>query len=314
MKKSEYLQEVLESSTKKHIESLMALHLDKKNNVREALQAEFGGKMVTNPINSGSYAKSTYINQKFDLDFCIPFKYSAFKTLREMSEAVYNFLRGYGDNEIVEVRHQKTSVGMIFRAYDKKTGKYHDLDIDVVPGRELSDGDYSQTTDLNLYVKPEAYEADSHIKTNIKEHIAYIKGKNDERLIIRLLKIFKLSANIEIKSFLIELLIIRFFEDNRPNIPSDLWEKLETALQFIADNIETITLYDPANSNNKVSDSLSEDEKTNFKRRIENVLSNIRNNSDDIKTYFPKSTVAVLGAAVFGSSAGASQLETNSFG
>ncbi len=315
MNKSEYLQEVLDSSTKKHIESLMELHLSKKNAVKEALQEEFGTKMVTNPINSGSYAKHTYINQKFDLDFCIPFKYSGFETLKEMWELVFNFLKKYKDNEIVEVRPQKTSIGLFFRAYDKKTKKYEDLDIDVVPGRELKEDDYSETSKIKLYLKPDGSEADSHIQTNIKEHIDFIKGKDKERQVIRLMKVFKLSQDIKIKSFLVELLTIRAFEKNSDNIPAGLWEQLKMVIQFIADNIETIVLNDPANSNNNVTSSLSASEKTALKQRLLSVLSNIESSDEMIRTYFPISLIAVLGTIFTPPRSGsATELGTNNFG
>ncbi|MBW1616376.1 MAG: nucleotidyltransferase [Deltaproteobacteria bacterium] len=307
MSKSEWLQKVLESSKQKHIESEMKLHLDKKDAVKNALQGKFGDKMVTNPINSGSYAKKTHINQKFDLDFCIPFKYNSFDMLKEMSDKVYKFLKAeYQDTDLSHVRQQRNSIGMSFRSYDQKQKKYIELDIDVVPGRELQHNDYTKTYNMNLYVNADS----TSIKTNIKKHIELISGKNKERQIIRLLKVLKLSRRMDIKSFLLELITIRAFQQN--SLTTGLWEQLKMTMEFIRDNIQTIALKDPANSNNNVADSLTYSQKLNIQGQFSNILKNIYVDKEDIKTYFPKSIVAT--GVLFTSDSGASRLRTNSFG
>ena len=67
------------------------------------------GSNIYSPFNSGSYAKNTAINTKFDFDLVAPFKRNAFGsngTLKEMYEDVYDFLyEKYKD--VAEVKSKK---------------------------------------------------------------------------------------------------------------------------------------------------------------------------------------------------------------
>jgi hypothetical protein len=91
--------------------NLLDKHIQKKNEVNEALENEYGSNIYT-PFNSGSYAKNTAINTKFDFDLVSPCKRNAFGTngtLKEMYEAAYDFLYNKYKND-AEVRKQKVSI------------------------------------------------------------------------------------------------------------------------------------------------------------------------------------------------------------
>jgi hypothetical protein len=279
--KSKHLDCVLKSHKMSNVQDLLDKYLRKRDEVKEALDSKYATQKATSAINSGSYAKHTAINTKFDIDICLPFLRGSFNTLEEMADDVYNYFdTEYEDIELIYKQKQRVSIGLTFQMDGEQ------IDMDVVPAREINKDEYTTTYDLNLHVRPKNGIAATSTKTNIKTHIDLIKGKNAERDIIRLLKIWKKSNNRDYKSFMMELLTIRAF-DSKNDIPTGLWEKLKFVLEFIKDNIENIQLKDPANISNVVSDTIDTYQKQSFKSDMANMLDRIQENSDYIKTYFP---------------------------
>lgn len=282
--KNKYLNQVLESHKMKYVDDLMGKYKNKREEIKDALEAKFSNEKVTRAINSGSYAKHTAINKKFDIDLCQPFKYKGFDTLEEMADAVFNYFNDeYDDKDLVKykTRRQRVSTGLTFLIGGDE------IQMDVVPARELSENDYTDTNRLNLHVRAKGLDPATSTQTNIQKHIDLIKGKADERCIIRLLKVWKVNKNKDrVKSFFLELITIRAFE-KASEIPYDLWGKLKMTMEFIRDNIETIRLEDPANSNNIVSDTMTNSEKGHLSSDMEIMLDRIEENENNLKVYFP---------------------------
>lgn len=295
MDKSKYLESVIESHRIAKEESLLAKYKLRNNEVMDVLKNNYLSN-VYDPFNSGSYAKNTAINTKFDFDLVCPFKRNAFGsngTLAEMYNDVFEFLNEkYKD--IAQIRQQKVSVGIEFNADN-------DLDIvkiDVVPGREFNQNQYADDENLNLYVfdKYGSIEAGSErLKTNIQAQISYIKDRathelNSIRKIVRLLKIWKLTKNESpAKSFLLELITIRAFEDQV--ITGSLWDKLKSVLEYVKDNIdnESFTLKDPGNGSNDLMETLSVVEREQIATDMANILRRVDDNEQNIRSYFPES-------------------------
>lgn len=294
MDKNLHLDSVIKTHQISKEEQLLNKYKEKNKEVKEALEKKYGDTIYS-PFNSGSYAKNTAMNTKFDFDMVSPFKRNAFGsngTLKEMFEDVYDFLyEKYKD--VATVRKQKVSVGIEFTSYDD--GDI--VKIDVVPGRELNQGQYSDDENLNLYVyyKYGNYDAGSErIKTNVQAQIKNIKDratseKESIRKIIRLLKVWKNTKyNYPIKSFFLELITIKAF-DNK-DITGNLWSKLEAVLEYIRDEVtkDSFTLKDPGNSANDLIDSLTVTERDTLSYDIKNMLERIEDNNENIKTYFPE--------------------------
>lgn len=281
--KNKHLEEVLESHKLKHIQAKMDKFDEKRDKVKDVLETKFSGKIVTRAINSGSKAKHTAINLKFDVDICQPFKYKSFDTLEKMADALFDFFQNeFEDEHFVKykTRKQRVSVGITFNIDGEE------LQMDITPGRELSEDDYKDTNRLNLYVRPKGLDPATSTQTNIQKHVDHIKGKGDERKIARLLKIWKCNkGKKELKSFFIELITIRAF-DNQSTMPPTIWEKLELTLRYIRDNVQAIRLEDPANSNNVVSNTLTDVEKNNLVSDIKNMLQRIEDDAENLKIYF----------------------------
>jgi len=291
MNKNKHLQCVLDSHHLNKLGSLKDNYVKKKNDVKEALSKKFSDKKITNPIDSGSYAKKTEVNTKFDMDVCIPFKKESYSTLKEMYNEVHDyFKKEYEDDDLITVKKQKVSIGLDFSV----DGEI--LEMDIVPGREINN--YLTDEELNLYVfsglwsQKERDENKERIKTNIKEHIRLVSGQDNQnqRKIIKLLKVWKKensSSSANMKSFLIELFTIEAFKQNKSTIPNGLWDKLKMVIDFIIEKIETIKLQDPANSSNIVTDTLDDNQKKNIKRNLKNLLKQIEQDDENIKIYFP---------------------------
>lgn len=284
LNKGKYLQGVLESYKMKHVSDLMEKYIEKREVVKDALIKKFKDQIASRAINSGSYAKHDAINTKFDLDICQPFKRNAFDTLVEMADAVFDYFNEeFEDDDLVAyaTRKQRVSTGIMFVIDGDE------IQMDIVPGRELSADDYVDTHRLNLYVRPKLLESASTTQTNIQKHIDLVKGKTAEKEIIRLLKIWKTNKNKKrVKSFFVELITIKAFE-KCSDVPTGIWEKLEMVLEYIRDNVQTIRLEDPANSNNVVSDTMTDSEKENLHRDIKQMLELIESSDDNLKSYFP---------------------------
>ncbi len=280
--KSKHLSEVLTSHKMGKVQEKMDKYIQKKNEVKDALDTKYSDKLATSPIDSGSLAKYTAINKKFDIDLCAPFMRGSFNTLKDMADELFRYFdEEYQDDQLLKpVKKQRVSIGLEFNIDGEVIG------MDVIPGREINTDEYTQTFDLKLYVRPRDLSPESETKTNIKKHIDLISGKTSEREIIRLLKVWKHYNDKKIKSFKIELLTLRAFEENAINISDDLWGRLEMTMTFIRDNIETIQLKDPANSNNIVSNTMTASEKNVIANDMKTMLENIESDSDFIKTYF----------------------------
>lgn len=281
--KQDYLQKVLNSNRMVHIGDLVEKYKDKRRGVKEALEEKYGCD-IYNPINSGSFAKSTAINSKFDLDLAVPFKKSSFSTLEKMFDDIYEFLLDKHQSEAT-VRKQKVSIGLEF--YADPDGDV--VSLDIVPGRELNQDQYNDDYKINLYVNSRygLIEEKSHLLTNINAQIEHIKAKAPEREIIRLLKVWKTSNSEPYKSFLLELLTIKAFQ--KESISGSLWEKLKSVLNYIEDNVtkDNFTLKDPGNSGNNIIETLEPHERETLSNSMKLIIENIDSNENNIKIYFP---------------------------
>lgn len=281
--KKQHLDCVLKSHNIENNEQLINNYRSKRDEVKTDLQDKYKGK-IYNLINSGSYKKKTAVNIKFDIDLIIPFKKSGADTL----EATFNEIFKYfnedyrkKDSTLITVKKQKVSIGLEFIVDGQM------LYLDIVPGREVND--YEKDGDLNLYVNDTMglFQKASYIKSNIQKQIDKIRDNSEGRDVIKLLKVWKRRNNINLKSFFLELISIKAVEDHKGALPTDNWEKLKYVLEYIRDNVESVSLVDPGNTNNVVSDALEAFEKKNVSETVKWMLEDITKNESSIERYFP---------------------------
>jgi hypothetical protein len=279
--KNKHLTCVLKSHNIENNESLMKAYRKKRDEVREDLKGRLGTQ-IYRVLHSGSYKKKTAVNIKFDMDLVIPFKRDGSETLQNNFESLYKYFDTEyrkKDNSLLEVKPQKVAIGLMFRIEN------HFLDLDIVPGREIDN--YEKDGNLNLFVNLQmgVYAKATYLKTNIQKQIDNISGNFSARQIIQLFKVWKRRNNQTAKSFVIELVSIKALESYSGS--PDLWSKLEHSIVFIRDNIKTIKLVDPGNSNNVISDSLDDFQKQVISDSMKWMLEDIRRNESMIERYFP---------------------------
>ena len=278
---NQYLSESIETHKMKHIQKEVDAFQAKADEVKSKLETHYGCNLYY-VFRSGSFAKNTAINIKFDIDLVAPFKYESFDTLEAMYNDVYDFLvNEYKDGTYI--RKQKVSIGLTFPI--DKNGVI--VKLDVVPGRELNKDDYPNTKNLNLYFNEDhwGYKKGSRQKTNIHAQIDHISGKSEERKVIRLLKIWKNTNHQDYKS--LELFTIKAMASYSGD--NNLWDKLKYVMTYIADNVtdESFRLIDPGNSNNNVLSSIDMNKRSMLSTTMRTIINAIDNDSNSVAIYFP---------------------------
>jgi Second Messenger Oligonucleotide or Dinucleotide Synthetase domain len=203
--------------------------LDTLQRLREEIESALRRVFGSTPrfYYGGSYGKDTLIRESFDLDIVMYFPSTERRTLAELYGAVYRAL--------LDAQYKVTPKNVALRL--PYQGGFH---IDVVPGK-AQDTTYRYAT---LYKS----EENSTRQTSIKIHIDSVR-RSGMRDIIKLMKLWRFRHGLDWQSFALEQTVLRALAGKRI---SDYGTSVWTVLQFIRDNIMTICLVDPANSNNKI--------------------------------------------------------------
>lgn len=231
-----------------------------KKEVTDFLRVEFGTAPAIK--YAGSREKGTMIAEQYDLDIVCYFPSDDTRSLKEIREDVSNHLKKKyliqpkaSAERITDIKGSSTPNG------------YH---IDVVPGRFIED-----TKDVFLHV---AYGDKERMQTNLKVHIDHIVNSGCVPA-IRLAKLWACRNNVGIKTFILELFVVRALSGSRNK--ENLTESFRKVLEIFKEEFGTLQLVDPANSNNVVSRLMSPSEQTMVVHSAEEALNQI-SQSDDV--------------------------------
>ena len=252
MTNHEYLQSILKDEKIDHtVEETKKTRAE----VKDFLIKHYEKEKNPTYVYTGSIAKNTAIRIKYDIDIGLQFNNEDFETLEDMFDDVKITLeKEYGK---ANVREQNVSIRI------QKNGH----DIDIVPGRRIE----NNKNDVYLHIER---ENDTRIKSNLHIHVNEIE-KFAETETIKLLKIWRIKKDFKFKSFALELMTKKAFEDKTF---SGLDTKFKHMMNYIVDNIDDIRLKDPANSNNIISDSIKDAHKNQIKKFAKRALKCIENN------------------------------------
>ena len=201
------------------------------------------------------FIKYTAIKSKYDIDIGLQFNNEDFETLEVMFDDVKSTLtKEYGQ---ANTRDQNVSIRVQINGHD----------IDIVPGRKIVNGEH----DVFLHIQR---DDDTRIKSNLHIHVNLIKNFSELET-IKLLKIWRIRKDFKFKSFALELMVKKALEDETI---LGLDNKFQFMMNYIVENIDTISLTDPANSNNSISDSLTNSQKDSIKKYANRALKCIENN------------------------------------
>lgn len=184
---------------------------------------------------SGSYAKETGVRGISDVDVFISLKSDTKQTLKELYEMLFSLAQKNGWSP----RRQNVSVGV---AVNGTRG-------DLVPGKVQA----GYQNYHSLYLR----KRDSWTQTNVALHVD--KVRNSGRLKeIRAIKIWRLLHGLEFPSLYLELFAIDALSGRSR---SALAENVLHVLRTVGSSLTSTRVVDPANTNNVLSDDLTQAEK-----------------------------------------------------
>lgn len=202
-------------------------------------------------VDSGSRAKGTAISISSDIDFMISLSSNCNENnggLKSIYESLYAKLNTSYSN----VRKQNVSIRITLPGISLLS---HGLEVDITPARKQ----FGNTHDHSLWVS----KLSTWKQTNIQKHITDVSqsGRTNE---IKLLKIWRELNKLDFPSIYLEYLLINNILKYRPcnldNLANNFWYIL-SELARSTNNPLFLTIIDPANSNNILSDLLTKSEK-----------------------------------------------------
>jgi len=204
-----------------------------KTRLDEIIRAWAGTCLYATEI-SGSVAKGTSVTLGSDFDLFVSIHKTS-DTLKELYNKLYRKLTKLKYN----VRKQNVSLGIVFNG----------LKVDIIPAKKHE----GHTYDHSIYIS----KLDTWTLTNIHQHIQLIKdsGRLDE---IRITKIWSKLHKLDFPSFYLELSVLKALSGRRKD-NHDL--NFQHVLDYLSEDFLGKRIVDPANTNNIISNILSDTEK-----------------------------------------------------
>lgn len=207
---------------------------------------QWAGSCLQDIYLSGSRAKGTAISLSSDLDLFISLKSDTENMLQEIYNSLDNFLtyKGY------TTRRQNVSIGV--RIWGNT--------VDLVPAKKRP----GNTNLHSLYIS----KRNTWTQTNVKTHIN--KVLNSGRITeIVLLKIWRKRHGLDFPSIYLELSVIEALKGKNKSTPAS---NFITLLEYLKTEFVGKTVYDPANTNNIISDDLYKYEKEAIRKKAAECL------------------------------------------
>jgi len=186
---------------------------------------------------SGSCAKGTAIHGVTDVDLFISLKSDTSDTLKKIFDGLHDWMRYYG---YPNARKQNVSIHVLHGGFE----------VDLVPAVHFG----GNGEDHWLYVNKAKRE---RTKTNVSTHIDHVSNSGRLEEII-LTKIWRKNHKLEFPSFNLELAVIEALS-YKPH--GQIAVNFFSVLDYLADGFSSARFVDPANTNNIISDELTDSEK-----------------------------------------------------
>jgi hypothetical protein len=232
------------------------LQLNKKAELlANLLKRRFSDEVKAVPYKYGSSENGTGLKDHADIDLCMECYPGSFASLEVMYFSVKDFLKSLvGSHGIVRIREQRVSIGVYFFIREEE------YKIDVTP-KKLTYNSSKDTSGFLHLNKGGIFKGIGRTKTNVRL-LKTIQLSEPQKKILLVLKKIKESNNLPLASSLLQLFVLYTYDAYRGSIPSTLTKKVLLVLQYIADNIESIVIRSPENTNNVLTDSLTSAQKS----------------------------------------------------
>lgn len=232
METEKYLEQILKKEGLTKDSTEVKVMQEEKIKVEKAILETFNDSPVIR--YAGSYKKETMIKASYDLDIVCYFKHDD-DSAGENLEDIFN--------NVKEALSKKYAIVPKKSALRLQGENKFDFHIDVVPGRFIDDSE----SDTFLY---QSSGDKKRLKTNLDVHINYIKDSGLTK-IIKLIKIWKNIYSIDVKTFILELLVVKVLDKSKDE--NGLEKCLGKFFKELNTNIDNISIEDPANSGNDLS-------------------------------------------------------------
>jgi hypothetical protein len=242
MTDKQYLQKVLELQKLEQDSDELTAVQDHRADVEKLLRDHFEKSSPTIKYG-GSIAKGTLVKESYDLDVICYFENDDTDAGETLKDIYYNVKEALQDDYLID---EKASALRLKNNDPDELGQ--DFHIDVVPGRYIDD----TKGDTFLY---QVSGEKSRLKTNLDVHIEHVK--NSEVIdAIRLFKLWRKRNGVQVKNFALELSVIELLKEKKD---SPLADQLKHVWTEFRDNIDALTIKDPANpEGNDLSELLSD--------------------------------------------------------
>jgi len=192
----------------------------------------WAGDLLTGVHPSGSFAKGTANASGTDIDLFLSLRSDTTATLKEVYDTLFVQLQQSGYTP----RKQNVSIGL-------KVGNFK---VDLVPGKRQQ----GNSMDHSLWRN----RAQTWTKTNIGTHIVAVQNSGRQHE-IRVVKLWRNQRGLDFPSFYLELSVIAALNGNTQLTFAD---RIWTVMTYLANRFENARAVDPANTNNIISDDLSD--------------------------------------------------------
>jgi len=263
---NEYLHAVLnEQSLASESEELEALR-ERGGEVKDLLRSTFSAYSPS-VRNAGSYAKGTMVRASYDLDLLcyFPADTDVGENLKEIYDEVADTLA-----DEYTISRKRSAIKLLDPTDHEDPVYFH---VDVVPGRFIGDSN----GDVHLHQQS---GDENYLKTNPEKQIAYVRDSGVQDA-IKLAKIWREKSGLTLPTFVLELLVIDLLDRRESDSLEAQMKHFWSELQERAD---TLSVTDPANDNNDLSDILDAGAKATLARAAERALDRVED--DDWKAIF----------------------------
>lgn len=221
------------------------------NNLKSILR-RWANTCYIDIFDAGSRAKGTAISIASDVDYVVSLTNSCNRDsggLNTIYQSLYDTLK----HSYLEFRKQNVSIRIHL---NQGFSQNNQLEIDVTPARKHK----GNTNDHSLWISKRG----TWQQTNIQKHINDVRNSGREYE-IKLLKIWRELNQLDFPSIYLEYLVINHLLKYKPKGLDFLASNFIYLISELA-NIDTyplwnLTVIDPANSNNVLSDLLTIEEK-----------------------------------------------------
>lgn len=234
----DYFKKILSKYSKgeQHSSNVEAIQKELENIIRP-----WAGDCLKEIKLSGSFAKDTQTSLTTDFDLFV----SLSSTTKQTPKEIFHMLLSRLKEKNYNAEAQNVSIGLQTKRYN----------IDIVPAKNY-DGN---TNNHWLY----SNKKDTRIQTNIHKHVNFVQEskKTNE---IKITKIWAKLHKLEFPSFYIELAVIEALKYREAG-NYDL--NFQRILSFLAEELVNKRFIDPANSNNIISDLLTNEQKKQIAKK-----------------------------------------------